>query len=472
MLESGFRYLWQLGDGNVLITDDTVLRKIYTGYPYPNFGRPQDDLLYEFYCMHYKDYGEDYYYRNFRDEFIAKLKSRFSECTELTVLDFFYPDENKKFILHQRLGNFTLFVGKYFPKLETTSVETVVLSRTGDCYLLIPNMYIQQFINFIDLNTETNKDARNLVQTYSLPLTPDKVYIFSVGKAYDSWETILRESLEPRLQRYAIDFDFLLENRRFIFQSVPHKYVRDLSSKELDALYNAYVQKVRLHIKECYLSRLQKFPYTSRTFKFEKSNARLGIVLAPRYNFSEEIFDVNILEKLAPYFIKYKDGVAWLDAKRLFGDDCNICMSLLRTLNVRGIYKTKQKPAILKSFGIPDSAIAKAAMLSVGNPDSFLASSFNGVHFGLEGFYEFNVLVDSVKYVNSHIVSIESSELHKMYDEFKGSMNCTLDDFVKENFDYYKVAGKIIALSYNLTSLEVDSYCWASYGELRLIYKV
>lgn len=471
MLEKGFRYLQQLGDGYVLATNDIVVKKLYTGYPYPQFDGLQEDLLYDFFCTHYKNWSVNYYIKSAKDNFISRLKKLFEDNDELTVEEVFYPsDKVEKFKFLQTIGNNSIFIGSYNPKLA--SIPDLVIHSKGDnCYLIVPNnKFTTKLSKLVDINERTEQTYR-VLPAYRLPFTLNKIHLFSTNTNGDALLSIVEDFVNTWSVSVnkKIDASFVYDFSKHIFH-VSNRYVNDYTDRDFLILYEKYATVVKSYLKERYLTILVKFPYDSRNLKFNMQKGLLGIMLTNKYDIDADLFNVNIIGKLSKGFVSYKDGVLWLDAKKLFTGEYAFCLNLLKTMNRYGDFKYKKRLEAIKAFDISDNTITKHLLMSAGN-DNFFKTFYSYSFFDLKDFYEFNIFIDKVSVINSHIVVIQSDVLRDFYKEFKPNLNCTLDAFIEEHFDYYRYAGTLIGLVHTLDSLEVESYSWDDRRGLTLYYK-
>lgn len=473
MLESGFRYLHQLGDGYVLITNDTVVKKLYTGYPYPQFDAPQEDLLYDFVCIHHRSWNPNYYISNVKDDLIADIKKLFTNTDVASIEEIFYPSgEIEKFKFLQTIGNCSIFIGKYSPKLLQIP-DIVVHSKSDDCYLVVPNnKFTKELQKFVDISTRTTLTYK-VLPAYSLPFTPNKIHVFTANTRNDALHSILEEfvSIWSKSVNKTLDIGFIHDFSKQLFYNIPNRYINDYTATDFLRLYEKYVAVVTYYFQERYSTIVEKFPFSKRDLKFNIPKGLLGFIITTNYyNIDASLFNSHILEKLSSSFVVYKDGVAWLDAKKLFTGEYAFCLNLLKSMNKFGDFKYKKRLEAIKALDIPDKILSKHLLMSTGS-DSFFKAFYDHCYFDLENFYEFNIFIDKVTIVNSYVVNIESRVLKDFYEEFKPNLNCTIDEFIEKHFDYYKYAGTLIGLTYSLDSLEVVSYSWDSNRGIILYYR-
>lgn len=132
-------YIYQLGEGYMLGVEGNTLRKVYTGYPYPQLSKSQDELLYDFYAsIKNKGVSYDTFIYDLKSEFLSTIKEHLSsnDSYKFTSNNVLTPEEiavsDKKRYLRRLNTDFDLNL-RYYPFLDDSFLANQY-KRASECY--------------------------------------------------------------------------------------------------------------------------------------------------------------------------------------------------------------------------------------------------------------------------------------------------------------------------------------------------
>lgn len=437
------KYLYQLGDGFMLKTDEVNFYKEYTGYPYPKLEAPQDDLLYDLYTSYMSYTKYDDFIKNIKSDILKSIKDGLISNDSVGIAETLFAN-NEKLSLVDIHEDYYVFSGKYSIALTKLPYTKVCCSTTA-VTVYVPKHRLQNIVNFVDLNKKVNAPIGH--SEYKLD------YIYVTDAPYQLSSLVLKDSIDDinkKLQGEgksicaeflsAVRFDETYRVRLL------NKPVSRYSDSEIADIYNSYVSNVRFYAASILEKAFRKFPFTSNSISVDISKGELHLKLGNKFNIDNDIISPSIFGKFENYFKSFNRNKVVFNMKKLWGDDCKFCLKLLNSLSNYTRVKQADKIDALKSLGINEKDIIRHNLIS--GKDAFLNKSYmSDGNFDFKGFYEFNILIRSVVLRPDNYIHINILPAFELWTEYKTSLGVSFEEFISNNFDYYEYLVKVFSLT-------------------------
>lgn len=445
------RYLYQLGDGFMLKTDEINFYKEYTGYPYPRLEAPQDDLLYDLYVSYMAYTKYDDFIKDIKPNILKSIKDSLSANDSVSISGTLFANSEKlSFVdIHE---DYYVFSGKYSIAL-TKLPYTKVCCNTTDVTVYVPKHRLNNIVDFIDLNKKTNCPIGHT--NYYLD------YIYILDSPHQLSSLVLKDSIEDinkRLQgsgkSICVNFVNVARFEKVYSLSLLNKPVSSYSDSDIIDIYNSYVRKVRYYITTTLETAFRRFPFTSNIISMDITKGELHLKYGSKFNIDKNIVTPDLFGKLGDYFKSFNGNRVIFNMKNLWGDDCKFCLQLIKSLANYSRVKQSDKIDAMKSLGIEEKEIVRHNLILGTN--AFLNKSYiSDGYFDFKGFYEFNILISKVVF-KLNCIRIDILPAFELWNEYKQSMGVSFEEFISNNFDYYEYLIKILSLAFYNTSLNLS----------------